>query len=157
MAVMNPFDALARQDRGEILLHPPQFVELSRMAKFFGQEALMSYAQSRQDYGLIRWCPNQIFFRGCRISVMEGDDLHVDLIDGPVDDRFEEADEDDQSAEMSHLSRTIWKFEEGPTGKKQYTTMFTKTNLFYFDHKTLMTTPVDHETLQFIINPKGPV
>ena len=34
LQVMNPFEALARQERREHILHPPQFVEISRLARF---------------------------------------------------------------------------------------------------------------------------
>ena len=82
MEILDPFSALKLQSKGEILLHPPQFVEISRMAKFSKLKDLMQYSKLRQDKGLIRWCPNQIFFEGCRISAMEGDDLHHEKLEG---------------------------------------------------------------------------
>ena len=154
LEVMNPFDALSRQANSQIILHPPQFVELSRMAKFFTHATLIDYAKTRQDFGLKRWCPNQIYFKGCRISAMEGDDLHVDKIEGPVDDKYAGESEEANAHAMNNLSRTVWNYELNEKGKKVYKTMFTKNNLFYFDKDTLMTTPIDHEALDFIINQK---
>lgn len=112
----------------------------------------MSYSKSRQDHGLVRWCPVQYYFEGCRISAMEGDDLHKDYIEGSVIKDFEGQSEEEQSKMCENLSRTIWTYEiDEKTGKKKYSTMFTKTNQFYFDNQTLMTTPIDHETLKFMI------
>ena len=75
-------------------------------------------------------------------------------MEGPIDNRFENENENEQSEKMENLSRTVWNFKINEKGKKEYGTMYTKTNQFYFDNKTLMTTPIDHETLNFIINSK---
>ena len=63
-AVMNPFEALSKSLKSEIILHPPQFTELSRIAKAYSLEVLIDYASNRQQRGIKRWCPNQIFFKG---------------------------------------------------------------------------------------------
>lgn len=150
MDVLDPFSALKLQSTHEILLHPPQFVEISRMAKFSKLDDLMKYSKSRQEKGLIRWCPNQIFFEGCRVSAMEGDDLHIEKIEGPVDDSFSNQSESDQAKNCKNLSRTIWTYETDEKGRKIYKSMISRNNREYFDDFTQMCTPINETDLKSI-------
>ena len=63
LVTMDPFEALEKSLKSEIILHPPQFVELSRMAKMSILEVLSDYAKKRQERGINRWCPVQYMFR----------------------------------------------------------------------------------------------
>ena len=62
LVTMDPFEALEKSLKSEIILHPPQFVELSRMAKMSILEVLSDYAKKRQERGIHRWCPVQYMF-----------------------------------------------------------------------------------------------
>jgi len=151
-AVMNPFEALSKSLKSEIILHPPQFTELSRIAKAYSLEVLIDYASNRQQRGIKRWCPNQIFFKGCRISAMVGDDLHQDIIeDCKVSKEFEDQDHEEYLKTCENYMRTVWTYKINEKGERVYSSMFTRTNLLYFDSETLMTTPIDHQSLQNIL------
>ena len=110
-AVMNPFEALQKSLEEEIILHPPQFTEISRMAKFYDLDILMDYAAKRQNRGIKRWCPNQYFFNDCRISAMIGDDLARDIIeDIPVSDEYLGEDLEENIDQCNNVMRTVWTY-----------------------------------------------
>ena len=60
---MDPFEALDKSLKNQIILHPPQFVELSRMGKMASLDVLLDYAKKRQERGIHRWCPVQYMFK----------------------------------------------------------------------------------------------
>lgn len=152
-AVMNPFEALDKSLNQEIILHPPQFTEISRMAKFYDLEILMDYAKKRQERGILRWCPVQYYFNGCRISAMVGDDLSKDVTeDIPVRKEFENDELEQNISICQNVMRTVWSYKTNEKGKKIYGRMWTRTNLLYFDPDTLMNTPIDQTALEYILS-----
>ena len=66
MVSLDPLEVLHRSlgdHSSPLILHPPQFVELSRMAKMASLDVLIDYAKKRQERGMRRWCPNQYMFK----------------------------------------------------------------------------------------------
>jgi len=50
--------------KGNLSIAPPQFAELSRMAKLSNHNELMKYAKDRQNCGLKQWCPWTVIAEG---------------------------------------------------------------------------------------------
>eukprot|EP00755_Sulcionema_specki_P031947 Sspe_Gene.97687::Locus_71242_Transcript_2_3_Confidence_0.400_Length_1043::g.97687::m.97687/K13355/NUDT19; nucleoside diphosphate-linked moiety X motif 19, mitochondrial len=75
MRLVSPVDALLQAQRGEILLHPPQFVELGRLARYQTADDLLTYAVKRAPQGMRRWCPQIFDTPTSRISAFPGDAL----------------------------------------------------------------------------------
>jgi len=150
---MDPFEALDKSLKNQIILHPPQFVELSRMGKMASLDVLLDYAKKRQERGIHRWCPVQYMFKDCRMSAMIGDDLHNDIVD---DVKVNQTYQDQSSEEMANgtksLMRSLWSYTVNEKGKKVYGLMKNQTNLMFFDNESLQNTPMDHEQLSEILN-----
>jgi len=152
LALMDPLEALDRSLKNEIILHPPQFVELSRMAKMSSIDVLLDYSSKRQDRGLHRWCPVQYMLDDCRLSAMVGDDLHEVVTDEiKVNDTYAELSSEQMAKRSTSLMRSLWSYQVNEKGKKIYGPMRNQTNLMFFDADSLQNTPLDHEQLTEVL------
>ena len=112
LALMDPLEALDRSIKSDIILHPPQFVELSRMAKMNSIDVLLDYSAKRQDRGLHRWCPVQYMLDDCRMSAMVGDDLHEVVIDEiKVDQTYADQTSEQMAKRATSLMRSLWSYQ----------------------------------------------
>jgi hypothetical protein len=79
---------------------------------------------------------------------MEGDDLHRDITqDCNIDKQFEHLDHETYLKNCKNYVRSVWNYSINEKGKKVYGNIQSRTNLLYFDSDTLMTTPMDHDSL----------
>ena len=62
--VMHPMSFIREGKQGTFEIPPPQFIELSRLAKMPDHSALLKYAKARQNNGLQQWCPRTVFAEG---------------------------------------------------------------------------------------------
>jgi len=148
LQVMNPFEALARQERREHILHPPQFVEISRLARFQKMNDLLEYAEKRQVLGINCWCPVQRWTDTARLSLMESDEHHPDELKvfGNVEGTTEDSEEE-LAAQASRLARTVWTFTQSEEKGFKMGPMFTRSNQEFFSDQTLVNSAMDRTEL----------
>ena len=64
MELLDPLSYIKGNQKGTLQMAAPQFIELSRMAKFWDHKQLLEYAHGRQDFGLERWLPWTVVTEG---------------------------------------------------------------------------------------------
>ena len=153
LIVLNPFEALKNSLTENISLYPPQFTEISRIAKFNDLNSLIEYASRRQNRGVKQWCPNQFNFKDCRVSAMTGDDLARNRNDGvDVSDEYSDQSLEENIEQCQNFIRTVWTYKINSICKNVYDRMWIRTNLSYFDSETSMVTPMDQTELELLLS-----